>query len=324
MYIRTQVVHDLVGITWEECAQLLTSQSGGQSTVINSKVYYGGGYGGGDFIVHCYDPSQDNWTILPPLPVRCFGLGQINGKLVAVGGMESVCDGDVDISSNEVYTYEERAERWKQTIPSMPTARHSPGTLSLQSALVVAGGMIVDYEGLQDTDVVEVFKPDTSQWHTTDHDPLDLLTSQMSLTVIGNTCYALGGTHVHLNEALNASVDDLFQNVVPAHQPSSGDTRQSAWKRIADTPAYRPTAAVLAGKLLAIGGSETSKGESDMKEVYMYSPSANSWIYISDLPAPRYGAAAAVLSSTEILVIGGLCGDSRVRTVYKGTLQLKL
>ena len=41
-----------------------------------------------EYIIYCYDPSQDKWTTLPPLPVRWFGLGQINGKLVAVGGMK--------------------------------------------------------------------------------------------------------------------------------------------------------------------------------------------------------------------------------------------
>ena len=83
---------------------------------------------------------------------------------------------------------------------------------------------------------------------------------------------------------------------------------------------------MLAGNLLAIGGKETSSyGGAKKKEVYMYSPSTNSWIYISDLPAPRSETAVAVLSSTEILVIGGRSdGDSRVNTVYKGTLHLKL
>ena len=38
----------------------------------------------------------------------------------------------------------------------------------------------------------------------------------------------------------------------------------------------------------------------------MYSPSTTSWIYISDLPAPHYNTTVAVLSSTEILVIGDL------------------
>ena len=53
----------------------------------------------------------------------------------------------------------------------------------------------------------------------------------------------------------------------------------------------------------------------------MYSPSTNSWIYISDLPAPRALTAAAVLSSTEVLVIGGWDDGDSVNTVYKGTFE---
>ena len=72
---------------------------------------------------------------------------------------------------------------------------------------------------------------------------------------------------------------------------------------------------------------ETPGGGAVKKEVYMYSPFTNSWIYISDLPAPQSETAVAVLSSTEILVIGGW-GDGgrsspRVKTVYKGILCLK-
>ena len=213
--------------------------------------------------------------------------------------------------------YDERSQKWKQTIPPMPTARWSPGVLSLQSALVVAGGAAFIY-----IDTVEIFKPDTSQWYRTD--PLPTACYDISLVAIGNTCYALGGYGgSHLNQALYASVDDLLGNAVPANQTThsgSSDT-QSAWKTLPNTPRYRPAAAVLAGNLLAIGGNETSKGGADMKEVYMYSPSTNSWIYISDLPAPRARTIVAILSSTEILVIGG-CDSGRVNTVYKGILHV--
>ena len=91
-----------------------------------------------------------------------------------------------------------------------------------------------------------------------------------------------------------------------------------------DTPTYQPAAAMLSGHLLAVGGEKTSDGEADMKEVYMYSPSTNCWIYISDLPAPRSMTAVAVLSQTEILVIGGWCGGGRVKTVHKGNLVVKI
>ena len=188
-------MQDLVGITWEECAQLPYCHGGGQSTVIDGKVYCGGGGTGGDrrseYIVYCYDPSRDNWTTLPPLSVKYFGLGQINGKLVAVGGKKS------DHSrSQEAYSYHEErpiAKRWKQTIPPMPTARDNPGTLSLQSALLVAGGNTdeagVGYtdEGrevveFRRTDAVEIFKLDTMQWYNTD--PLPTPCGEVSLSSV--------------------------------------------------------------------------------------------------------------------------------------------
>ena len=268
----------------------------------------------GNYIIYCYDPSQDKWNTLPPLPVKWFGLGQVNGKLVAVGGKKS--GGQI---SSEVYTYDERSRKWKQTIPPMPTARWFPDVLSLQSALVVAGGDKIIWEY---TDAVEIFKPDTSQWYRAD--PLPIACQNISLVAIGNTCYAIGGYKFpsRLNQALYASVGDLLRNAVPANQTThsgSSDT-QSAWKTLSNTPTYRPAAAILAGKLLAIGGDETSEGGAYKKEVYMYSPSTNSWIYISDLPAPRYGTTVAVLSSTRVLVIGGWNEGEIVNTVYQGTL----
>ena len=290
-----------------------------KTTIINGNVYCGGATDqsnyDGDYTIYCYDSSQDKWTTLPPLPVRHFGLGHVNGKLVAVGGMKRSTGNEI----NDVYTYDERSQKWKRTIPPMPTAKRSPGILSLQSALIVAGGATSSY-----CDLVEFFKPDTSQWYRTD--PLPTACCIISLVAIGNTCYVLGGFNgSHLNQALYASVDDLLGNAVPANQTTcsgSSDT-QSAWKTLPNTPTYRPAAAVLSGNLLAIGGDETSKERSAAKkEVYMYSPSTNSWIYVSDLPAPRSNTAAAVLSSTEVLVIGGYDGGRKVNTVYKGTLAL--
>jgi N-acetylneuraminic acid mutarotase len=256
------------------------------------------------------------WTTLPPLPVRYFGLGQVNGKLVAVGGQKRAL-----IKSNDVHIYDEKSQKWKQTIPPMPTARDSPGVLSLQSALVVAGGY-TSSPSHSYIAAIEIFKPDTSQWYRTN--PLPTACCNEILVAIGNTCYALGGDDgLFLNQALYASVDDLLGNAVPANQTThsgSSDT-QSVWKTLPNTPNYRPTAAVLADDLLAIGGRETSQERSAAKkEVYIYCPSTNSWNYISNLPAPRGGTAVAVLSSTEVLVIGSYDDVGRVNTVYKGTL----
>ena len=85
----------------------------------------------------------------------------------------------------------------------------------------------------------------------------------------------------------------------------------SVWKHLPSTPTYRPTLCELARSVLAIGGTslqagETSLGGADQKEVYIYSPSANSWMYVCDMPVPRSRATAAALSIGEIIVIGGV------------------
>ena len=58
------------GITWKQCAKVPVEYSHGTSTVLNGKVYYGGGVtesNNNEMNVYCYDPPQDNWTTLPPL-----------------------------------------------------------------------------------------------------------------------------------------------------------------------------------------------------------------------------------------------------------------
>ena len=213
----------------------------------------------------------------------------------------------------------EKSQGWEpDTIPPMPTARHSPGILSLQSVLVVAGGYITSEEFVSS---VEIFKPDTSQWCRTDPLPIDCY--DVSLTSIGNTCYMLGGytEPQNLSEVFYASANDLLHNAVLPGEPIHSDTH-SAWKTLPNTPNYRPTAAVLANHLFDFGGNETSEGGADKREVYMYSPSTNSWIYTSDLPAPLSDVSVNMISSTEIIVIGGKCDGARMKTVYVGTLHL--
>ena len=273
-----------------------------------------------EYTVCCYDPSQDKWTTLPPLSVRWFGLGELGSKLVAVGGRKKLDNR----ATNEVHSYNDRTKKWKQTIPPMPTARWSPGVLSLQSAtLVVAGGRCTQSSY---TDAMEVFSTETSQWYRTD--PLPTPCSSVSIIDIGSTCYILGGYKYlsRLNQALYAYIGDLFQNAVPAnrqttHSGSSGT--QSAWKMLPKVPSNQPTSAALAGNILALGGKGTSSG-GNKKEMYMYLPSNNSWIYFNDLPTPLFGTAVAILSSTEILVIGGESNENRMNTVYKGILAFKL
>ena len=299
----------------------------GKVSVINKKVYCGGGKTddiNDMYTVYCYNPSQDYWSSLPPLPIRLFGLGEIGGKLVAVGGKRKNDDEIADV----VYTFDECSLQWKQTVPPMPTARWLPGILSHNSALIVAGGFVPPGNT---TNIVEIFQHDTSnsQWYKTEPLLMPYICCDVSLTAIGNLCYVLGGSTAKscINQVYCASIDNLLSCAIPAdNNPMSSNSSDvhSAWKTLPNVPTYGSTSAILAGNLIAIGGNKTSKGETNRKEMYMYSSSTNSWIYINDLPAPRSCTAVAVLSPAEILVIGGRGESGFVNTVFKGTLHLKL
>lgn len=291
----------------------------GHSIVLNGSVYFGGGMAADNdkYLVYCYESSQVQWFTLPPLPVRYFRLGQVEGRLVAVGGLSKATREFCSV----VYTFDERSRKWKQTLPPMPTARHSPVVVSFESALVVAGGT---KEGEVYANVVEIYVSGSSQWFRTD--PVPAPCQSMSAAASANTFFTVGG-YEHpsfLSQAWCASVDDLIRNAVPANQAiNSSSSPHSAWKVLPNTPTYTPAAAALAGSFLAIGGYNTPKGDIAQKEIFMYSPSTESWIHIGDLPEPRSNAMTVMLSSTEILVIGGWHNGPK-STVYKGTLTMKI
>ena len=310
-------------LSWKPCSNLPTKLSEGNATFLDNRVYCGGGTADNEdneYIVYCYDTSQDKWTTLPPLSVRYFGLGQVLGKLVTVGGKKRIDDRATD----GVYSFDEQVQRWKQTVPPMPSARFAASVLSLKSSILVAGGRNTPSSF---ADAVEILNTGTLQWYKTD--PLPVACCNISLVNTNGTCYALGGYKYlsRLNQALYASVDDLVLHAVPASQATSYRSRNdhvvSAWKEYPKTLCNQPAAAVLAGSILAMGGKKVPSG-TNAHEVYMYMPAINSWIYFSDLPAPQFGSAVAVLSSTEILVIGGYHNENRLSTVYRGTLHLNV
>lgn len=290
-----------------------------QSTVINGKIYLGGGQ---SEYIYCYDPSEDNWTSLPPLPTKQFGLGEFSGMLVAIGGVNY----SNQQPTNTLYTLTgTKSQKWDTKIPPMPTARHSVAVAGLKSALLVAGGTL--HTG-KSTNAVEVFKTETTQWYQTDYFQLPTPCSNPSLVVMDDTLYIMGGynmegerlSHYYLNQAMYASVNDIlaFAEYDEIEYDEIDGNSDVEWKTLHHTPSYHPVAAILDGNLLAICGHEEPETTTIQKKVYMFRPPINSWVYVSDLPDFIQCTTSVKLSPKEIVVIGS--DANKLTTIFKGSV----
>ena len=297
------------------------------STLLNGMLYFGGGVTEkqNECNVYCYNPIEDQWTVLPSLSVRNFGLGNIDGKLVSVGGAKKRPSKE---RTNEVYTFVESIGKWKKTYPPMPTARSSAVVFSLKQALIVGFGYVSPREKhVISSNTIEVFKHSDMLWYTCKPcvqvpiSPIDI-----SGVLVYPNIYMMGGIRIgdNHNEVVCISVDDLLQDATPADMVPKTDTNkeQSLWRRLPDTPTNKSAITTLNGSVIALGGEGGLDASSS--PIHMYSPTTDSWINIGDLPSPRILTTISALSPNEIIVIRGFDGTKQVNTVYKGTLQLTL
>ena len=296
---------------------------------IGSTIYCGGGYTGNNTArqVFQYNPEKDVWSQLPICAIVQFGLTQLDGKLVTVGG---VLD-RTKIPISDVYVFQE-SETWENSIiPPLPTARMYPTAFNYKSTIVVSGGLThwkTDIFHSTYTTAVELFQTKTYQWHHAE--PLPVAHSNMSCVIVSDTCFLIGGTDSDgyaSTQAYCISVSNMISQALPPDHPETSSTPQASpspptWQVLPECPLYYFTAAELGGCLLAIGGMDDS--DSPSSAVHMYSPSTNSWMRISsgDLPVPRYMAAATQLEGGEVIFVGGYIKPRSppTKTVFIGTV----
>ena len=285
--------------------------------------------GGGDtdshgdyYLAFQYDLAMDKWTILPRCPLNQFGLGQLSGYLLTVGGTA------LGIISGKVYRYKPESQEWEEFLQPMPTARYYPIVVSTQSALIACGGA-TNFSGGRAVlcTTVEVYTTQTSQWYTTD--PLPIPCRSMSSATIANTGYLLGGgttDNMPTKTVLSVSIPSLIQKATSHPQQSASaarpDSTSSVWKTLQDSPLDWSAAACLGGMLLTVSGRD-DQGRSPA--VHVYSPTTSSWIQVKsgDLPEPCTSCGAIELPGNKLLVIGGRNkNNKRSNTVFLGSFTI--
>ena len=274
---------------------------GPQSVMVGGVVFVASRYGNE---VYKYETRSDKWSVLPPCPVEYFGIGQLSGKLVTVGG------GDGNAIVGDVYTYEEETQQWEKSIPPMPTARKFACVVTYHSSIAVCGGVTTSGQ----TNVIELFNSETSQWYTAA--PLPVPCHIMQFTTINYTFYLK-----EQKKFMCASLPSLFQSATPHNQQSPDAQQQSVWTMLPDLSHRRSALTSInieGGTLLVLGGVDDEYSPSH--DIHAYNPSTKSWMIIGSLPQAWTHATAELLPSGQVMVF--FEGQIFLNTVYIGTLEL--
>ena len=304
--------------------------SGGQAVVIENILYYHG-WTNTDikslYSICRYNIQNQKWlSAIEHTVVTAFGVGQVTGKLVTVGGNNK----NSMMISNNMSFYNQHAGKWTSKNP-MPTARQQPTVISQPAYLIVAGGItsVTSKSCYECTNIVEIFSSSTSQWRKVDSLPIACGFQSGGLS--NGMVYLIGGKDEtsRLQKTFIASLEQLLAETTKTSTPHSQEasTENSLWREATDTPAYDPSALVLLDVVLALGGatSADSPFRQKVRSIYAYSASINSWIHVGELPVPLSGACVVALSPIEFLIIGGTEDPSTytnvyTRAIYKGPI----
>ena len=258
-------------------------------------VHRGTVYISRDKRVFAFSVSEDKWTELEPSRYRGFCMAVVCDKLTTIGG----CDGR-DKGVNNLLCLTE-GMKWEELLPPMLTKRVGAAAVTTHNHLVVAGGKSGRSVLSDALCGVEILDLDSHLWSSASSSPRSFRYPYMTLC----------DSRVYLSEhnvVFSCSLEELLKSCKPASTSSSaGD---SVWTRLADIPVpHGASLPILRGQVLAIGGiaDGTPTGA-----IHRYNRSTNSWSVIGEMPTPRSYTLVAVLSSNELIVVGGDDGTSKI------------
>jgi N-acetylneuraminic acid mutarotase len=279
--------------------------------------------------------DRQTWASLPPLPAARTLLAVAagpDGRIYAVGGRDSN-----GYHLNTLTAFNPATIAWT-TLAPMPTAREALAAVFANGLLYALGGY--GDGGLLST--VEVYHPTTNSWTTAADMPVPV--SSMAAAV-GNDgrFYVFGGSDGSGNAMATVQTYDPGTNTwtqlpnmpVARDRPSAATgpdgriyvmgggpsffhplTRvdvftpgSNTWTQAADLPSdSNPFAAVTGadGRIYAFGGVNLFSAQEPANNlVYAYTPAANSWATVTNMPTPRSNAGATLGPDGRIYVVGG-------------------
>jgi N-acetylneuraminic acid mutarotase len=244
---------------------------------VNGKIYVVGGFvlppsGGPAWmpVDHAweYDPANDSWKALAPLPTKRGSpvAASVNGKVYVIGGA-SVHPGSKEtaihpqrphrsVSANEMY--DPATNTWHSRSP-MPTARNHAAIGVVNGKIYILGGRIgaaFMTTPATSVDIVEEYDPTTDQWGPLKRS-MPTARSAAGWGTYGGRIYVVGG------EMRDEKIWGAF-TVVEALDPVANRWSVLPSLRV---PRHGHAAAVLGNRLHVVSGDVQSLGGAKPKDV---------------------------------------------------------
>ena len=233
-----------------------------------------------------YNPESSDWSELPRSPVKGFAMTSLNGQLVLAGGY-----GGLD----RIRVWDSGRSKWVHPYPPIPTGRTQSAAVGYQNYLIVACG----YEGRSE---VEVLDSSSGRWYSAQ--PVPVGGHGMSSVVVGDRWYlsSFGCWKDRKKHIFWAHLPTLTSIATSAHT-----TTEHIWHELPTPPVAETTLLALQGHLLLVGGLGC------VQDIHRYDQETRQWQWkvCGQLPVGMCAPCCAVLPSGDLMVAGGITGDTQ-------------
>eukprot|EP01095_Lingulamoeba_sp_RSL-Kostka_P013553 TRINITY_DN564_c0_g1_i1.p1 TRINITY_DN564_c0_g1~~TRINITY_DN564_c0_g1_i1.p1 ORF type:complete len:375 (+),score=130.54 TRINITY_DN564_c0_g1_i1:28-1125(+) len=290
---------------WDEISRMSHARSDFTADVLNDKIIVVGGCGVNecpddlDFCicnevltsVESYDPENDDWDTLPPLPRQRFRhMSAVIGDRLYVFGGRDVNDNII----TDVDYYDEYSGEWF-TSESWSTATSDGTAFVVGDTVYLVGG----YDSSYNTPTaIYLYNPFTDgPQFTTASTTLNPGRGDMCSSTIHGVTYIAGGF-----------TSDNFNDPLKILQ--SYDHSSNQWSSLASMDLARGDKACghVDQQFIVVGGETSDDDESKfhvlLDDVEIYDPSNNDWEFVSDYEYQKFRSAAASYNN-RLYVFGG-------------------
>jgi hypothetical protein len=296
---------------WEPRAPLpLPRSEMAWATAMNGRMHLVGGYGAGAVnrpYHHVYDPRDDRWSELAPLPRGANHIAVVadGGALYAIGGMIE----QNRTPDDNAFVYDAREDRWR-AIARLTRERGAASAVALNGRIHVIGGAALPTAERASIGWHEVYDPATDRWSGLK--ALPAARDHAGAVVWDGRIHVIGGRF------------NTFEYNTDRHDVYHPD--RDTWSMYALMPTSRSGhgLVVYRGRFFAMGGEQRDfdrawrQVDKVFGQLESYDPAADRWQQHAPMPTPRHGLGAVVLGDWIHVAGGGpVVGGSTQSSIHE-------